>query len=468
MRALNPSRAHKAAPSRTAWSTLVIRLTPPAQTPQHQHEAMQSSAGKRVLSTLASKIHPQLPLSPRESQQLLNLLTNSFRTHLDHAHPLAPSESSQRKPARELTTSHGRRNSSPNRQTSSYDSATQHIDSILNNPLLAVKPRRRGSGPAAIDIMRDPMAWFVDEIAAGSATLPKAGVCLEYLEKTTNPSPLRFENGRSPATVLAEWLKTSNLENSKQFLDMSISQYHRRSTKFLNRLVALLLAEGETTALWRWFIRPNEQRAKDTGLDVARIATFKQQLLAKMVVLSADNKDVTSSMNVFMQAFRLLENAGYEAAYDVLRPAGGHLVNLIISNPDHSIAPLLYQKFLLSSIHWFGDWSRAVQSMLSLHHPTQPSAKPGLKFIQDPAGAIKYVNASRGRREFLVQLCLGVARQLMEQENFAEAQSVMEFTKEHFPEIVLRKQAIVQQQTAEERKHRERRNLELLDRLVLT
>jgi hypothetical protein len=57
----------------------------------------------------------------------------------------------------------------------------------------------------------------------------------------------------------------------------------------------------------------------------------------------------------------------------------------------------------------------------------------------------------------------------MEQENFAEAQSVMEFTKEHFPEIVLPKQAIVQQQTAEEeRKHRERRNLELLDRLVLT
>ncbi|KAF7681155.1 hypothetical protein GT037_000131 [Alternaria burnsii] len=467
MRALNPSRAHKAAPSRTAWSTLVIRLTPPAQTHQHQHEAMQSSAGKRVLSTLASKIHPQLPLSPRESQQLLNLLTNSFRTHLDHAHPLAPSESSQRKPTRELTTSHGRRNSSPNRQTSSYDSATQHIDSILNNPLLAVKPRRRGSGPAAIDIMRDPMAWFIDEIATGSATLPKAAVCLEYLEKTTNPSPLRLENGRSPATVLAEWLKTSNLENSKQLLEMSIKS--GRGTRFLNRLVALLLAEGETTALWRWFIRSNEQRAKDTGLDVARIATFKQQLLAKMVVLSADNKDVISSMNFFMQAFRLLENAGYEAAYDVLRPAGGHLVNLIISNPDHSIAPLLYQKFLLSSTHWCGDWSRAVQSMLSLHHPTQPSAKPGLIFIRDSAGAITYVNASPGRRNFLVKLCLGVARQLMEEENFAEAQSVMEFTKEHFPDMVLRKQAIVQQQTAEEKiERRERRNLELLDRLVLT
>ncbi|KAL1799749.1 hypothetical protein ACET3X_000091 [Alternaria dauci] len=428
---------------------------------------MQSSAGKRVLSTLASKIHPQLPLSPRESQQLLNLLTNSFRTHLDHAHPLAPSESHQKKPTRELALSNGRRNSSSIRQTSSYDSASQHIDSILNNPLLAVKPRRRGAGSAAIDVMREPMNWFVDEIAAGTATLPKAAVCLEVLEKTKNQRPSRLENGRSPAAVLVEWLQTSNLENTKQFLDMSVKS--RRGTVFLNRLVALLLAEGETTALWRWFIRSNERRAKDTGLDMARIANFRQQLLAKMVVFSADNKDVVSSMNVFMQAFRLLENAGYQEALDMLRPAGGHLVNLIIYNPDHSIPPPLYQEFLLSSTYWFGDWSRAVQSMLSLHHPTQPSANPGLEFIQDPAGAIKHVNASRGRRNFLVQLCLGVARQLMEQENFAEAQSVMEFTKEHFPEIVLPKQAIVQQQTAEQQRvSRERRNLELLDRLVLT
>ena len=51
---------------------------------------MQSATGKRVLSTLASKIHPQLPLSPRESQQLLSLLTQSFRAHLDREHPSPP------------------------------------------------------------------------------------------------------------------------------------------------------------------------------------------------------------------------------------------------------------------------------------------------------------------------------------------------------------------------------------------
>jgi hypothetical protein len=57
----------------------------------------------------------------------------------------------------------------------------------------------------------------------------------------------------------------------------------------------------------------------------------------------------------------------------------------------------------------------------------------------------------------------------MGQEEFAEAQIVMEFTKENFPDIVLPKQAVVEEQNAEQiRVRRERKNLELLDRLVLT
>ena len=53
---------------------------------------MHALAARRAFGSLASKIHPQLPLTPRESQQLLNLLTTSFRSHLDREHPTAPSE----------------------------------------------------------------------------------------------------------------------------------------------------------------------------------------------------------------------------------------------------------------------------------------------------------------------------------------------------------------------------------------
>lgn len=431
---------------------------------------MQTAASKRVLSTLASKIHPQLPLSPRESQQLLSLLTTSFRAHLDREHPFnTPESSSQNGSSRQLLIGNGQRSPSPYRaHASSYASATQHIDSILNNPLFAVKPRRRGSESAAVDVLKDPIAWFINEIASGSASLPKAAMCLDLLEKTTNESPAWFKDFPTPATVLAEWLRTSGSDTSKQFLDMCISKSGRGS-KFLDRLVTLLLAEGETTTPWRWFIRSNEQRAKETGLDRSRVTTFRQQLLAKMVSIEA-NSGLTNGLSTFMQAFRLVETPGHESAYGTLRAAGGHLVNRIISSQDHAIDPELYQAFSQSSQRWLGTWSRAVESMLWLHHPTESSAIPGLRFIRDPSGgAVTFALSSRSRRHFLVQLCLGVARQLLEQEKFADAQMVMEFTKLHFANIVLPKPAVLEQQASEPWKIRqERENLELLDRLIPT
>jgi hypothetical protein len=426
---------------------------------------MQSAASKRVLSTLAAKIHPQLPLSPRESQQLLNALTSSFRAHLDREHPLASTESTRSKPRRQVSVSNGQRSPSPHRATSSY-AATRHIDSILNNPLFAVKPRRRGSESAAVDVLRDPIAWFINEIAAGSADLPKAAMCLEVLEKTTNEPPSWLKDGKTPATILTEWLRTSGLDTSKQFLETCVTKFGHGS-RFLDRLVALLHTEGETIALWRWF-RSNEQRVKDTGLDVSKVATFRQQILAKMVSVEA-NAGLNNGLATFMQAFRLVENAEHESAYGILRPAGGHLVNRVVSSTEQTFESELYQLFLVSSQRWLGTWSRAVQSTLWLHHPSEPSAVPGLRFIQDPAGAVTFVNSSRSRRHFLVQLCLGVARQLLKEEKFGEAQAVMEFTKQHFADVVLPKAPVVEQRTTEAwRLRKERENLELLDRLIPT
>ncbi|CAA9966763.1 hypothetical protein PTMSG1_10122 [Pyrenophora teres f. maculata] len=436
---------------------------------------MQSATSKRMLSTLASKLHPQLPLSPRESQQLLSLLTNSFRAHLDREHPLGAPESSQKRPIPRPSLSNGQRGPSPIGATaSSYASATQHIDSILSNPLFAVKPRRRGSESAALDVLRDPLAWFVNEVAAGSASLSKAAMCLDVLEKTPNQTPSRLRDQASLAITLADWLKTSGLDTSKQFVDLCLTKSGHGS-RFLDRLVVLLLAEGETTAPWRWFIRSNEQRVKETGLDTAKVVTFRQQLLAKMVSVEA-NADLTRGLAFFMQAFRIVENAGYESAYSMLRSAGGHLVNRVTTNTDQplKVDVELYQSFSLSSQHWLGGWSRAVEAMLWLHHPSQRSAAPGLRFIQDPAGAVAHVK-SQSRRNFLVQLCLGVARQLLEEQKFAEAQAVMAFTKEHFADVVLPKpvaaeaQQQQQQQASETWKVRkERENLQLLDSLVPT
>jgi hypothetical protein len=425
---------------------------------------MQSAASRRMLSTLAAKLQPQFPLSPSESQQLLALLTTSFRTHLDRAHPLPEARQTPR-PAR----GHGQRNPSPTRLPSSHTSATQHIDSILSNPLFAVKPSRRASESAAVDVLRDPAGWFVDQIATGAATLPKAAMCVGLLDTAQEKTP-RLYNGKNIAAVFAEWLRSSGLEESRAFVDLHTSGRDFNS-KTMDKLVALLLAHGEAAAPWRWFIRSHEQRVMETRLDTKKVATFRQQLLWRMV--SAQGKEsLSSGLAVFMQAYRQAEVDGLESSFTVLRPAGAHLVNQITATPTHSIDPGRYQSFLMSSQRWLGSWGQAIESMLWLHHPTQPSALPGLKFIQDPKGAIAYVSGGTARQHFLVNLCLGVARQLMEEEKYAEAQVPMQFAKEHFADIVLSvRQPVVESSVwlrNKQRKEKERENLELLDQLALT
>jgi hypothetical protein len=417
-----------------------------------------------MLSTLASKLHPQFPLSPRESQQLLAVLTTSFRAHLDRAHP-----SPENRQSAKSRGSNGQRSPSPARVPSSHASATQHMDSILTNPLFAVKPKRSASESAAVDVLRDPAGWFVDQVAAGAATLPKAAMCLGLLDSAPNPTP-RLHHGKSTASVLAEWLRSSGLEESRAFVDLHTSSRDFGS-KAMDKLVALLFAEGESAAPWRWFIRPHEQRVKETRLAPKKVATFRQSLLWRMVA-APENQSLDEGLAIFMQAFRMAEVDGLETSYTALRPAGAHLVNRIISTPNHSIDPDRYQAFLLSSRRWLGNWGQAVESMLWLHHPMQQSAKPGLSFIQDPAGAATHVRGPSGRQHFIVQLCLGVARQLMEEEKYVEAQVAMQFSKEHFADLVLSRPPSTATHKdiarSRERKEREKENLELLDQLALT
>lgn len=420
--------------------------------------------GRRLLTTLSSKIHPQLPLSPRESQQLLNLLTTSFRTHLDQAHPVASSENVAQKPPMALKGNAWRESPSAN-ATSSYTAASRHMDSILTNPLFAVKPQRRGSDSTAIEVLRDPLVWFVNEVAAGSATLSKAAMCLAILVQTPEA---KVEGGKRVASIFADWLNTSGLENSREFVEMCVGRTGQ-SLNFLDQLVVLLLKEHETDAIWRWFVRPTEDRTKETGLKTAKIVAFRKALLVQMVG-TKKNSSIDMGMTTFLQAYRVSGFVGDQRAYNVLRPAGTHIVNRIILEGTQNADPKLYQSFLASLEDWLGEWSQAVRPMLWLHHPSKRSALPGLQFIKDPAGAVNLVNSSQSRQHFLVKLGLGVARQLMIEQKYAESLVAMKFITDHFAHIVSSEAApeVRKPSTARWKARREQENLELLNSLVPT
>lgn len=416
-----------------------------------------AAVGQRALSTLAKKLHPQLPLTPRESQQLLSLLTTSFRLHLDREHPVHTTEvahSSVLKPARhDPGTGTGTTVS-----TSSAALASQHLDAVLSNPLFAMKPARRGSQSGVLQALKDPTGWFLDEITSGSATLSKLSTCLDMIFR--NDTAAQPHHGKTPGAIIGGWLRSSGLDTSKEFLDMCVTHKY-----FLSRLVRLLLADGETRLLWKWFARTSYS---DSSSRMALL--FRMHLLRRMILVESLHH-LPQSLLLFERARDICEEQ--RKGFVSLSLAGQELVKAIMSRPNLPISNEIYDTFRESVTLWApGSWASVVDAIMWLHHPTGASSTPGLQFIQDPAGAAKYANAKPRQRSLIVQLSLGVARELLAAERYEDAQAVMAFVKRHFPDLVLsdsshgQKKFGVQSTKSEKAQNEEERSLELLDGLL--
>lgn len=318
---------------------------------------MPPTVSQRALSTLAKRLHPQLPLTPRESQQLLSLLTSSFRSHLDREHPVHPADKAQQ-PTVRYTESQG------HKPLSSAALASHHLDAVLSNPLFAVKPSQQPSQSAASHVLRDPMGWFLNEVAAGKATLSKVSLCLEILDRRTTDQTPQLHRGKTPGAIISNWLQSSGLDTSKDFLDMCIATLHakRPTDTFISRLVTTLIADGEKKLLWKWFARPLQQ-----GLSYSKATLFRKKLLMHMVHLET-RQSLRQGLLTFERAHDMIEKHGQ--GHERLRSAGQILIQAIMSKPTDSIGHELYSSFQESTKLWLpSKWAEAVDSMLWLHHP---------------------------------------------------------------------------------------------------
>jgi hypothetical protein len=413
-------------------------------TTQHTDHAARRSSGPACAE--------QLPLTPRESQQLLSLLTTSFRLHLDREHPLHTTEV-----AHSTVPKAARHDPGTTISMSSAALASQHLDAVLSNPLFAMKPARRRSQSGASRALKDPIGWFLDEITSGSATLSKLSTCLEIIFRSDTAA--QPHQGKTPGAIIGEWLRSSGLDTSKEFLETCAESKYP-----LSRLVRLLMADGETRLLWKWFAHISY-----SGSIIRTALRFRKHLLRRMVLVQALH-DLPQSLLLFERARNICEEQ--QKGFGSLRPAGQELVKAIMSRPNTPISNEIYDTFRESVTLWCpGSWALAVDAMLWLHHPTGASYMPGLQFIQDPAGAAKYADAKPGQRSLVVQLSLGVARELLAAERYEDAQAVMAFVKKHFPDLVL--SDLPHEQTKfgihyikSKRVQTEKRNLELLDGLL--
>lgn len=378
------------------WKLAVVFVT--VQQTQHHSRTMKASTVQQAFKSIASRIHPQLPLSERESQRLLSALTSSFRKQLDHdAHP---------QPA--------------------VSSTDNHLASILTSPLLA-KPLQVQLKSKS----KHPIALFEDQVAAGHATLSSARLCLDAFRTSLQPLSPADANQRiqhyAAGTRALRWLWSSASTPSLAFtLD----------TRFCNQLVFFLVREGKTNALWELIDAPIPHSATLSAKEGSR---RKGLLLLSIVrtLLSAPQDALPSALAAF---FRALETS--HSSHASISMAGTYLTQALLKLSLSTASDVnLFDRFVRSVPQWNKNHpDRAVFKIahLRLHHPTSPSADEALGFIRtlNTLDSHPFLNPTTASQKATVfSFFFDTVRLLQEKGRLDDSAWVMEFLQQRFPEF---------------------------------
>lgn len=373
------------------------------------------------------KIHHPLPLSPRESEQLLNILTTSFRKHLDHQHPPFRTDNAPRPYPQSFTTS------TPTRRSSSDTAAhpaDQHLSSLLGNPLFRLSPGGNGNKSDT-----DPMELFEKAVAKGMMDTRSAYTCLKKERAKIVQSPvLNIRDGMKESGAglkVLKWLVSSGTANNNEFL---------KNKGFSELLMQFMVAEGLQEVAWVWIKRALEGRPdiKNSG----DLAWFEAR------------RDATRPLIFLMKAESAWTGVSLDTAYLCLSRAAGYFK----SAPVYEMRTFLnIPGIFLARATFFGAHEPSseanFESFLSLvpavfkdsyyfaHlnvlHPTKPTPDFALDYLSKhmdvPMELPKTSRAEAMQNHSRIHLCLDTARLLLETKRYGEAHWVMDLLRSKYP-----------------------------------
>lgn len=411
-----------------------------------------------AIRALASKIHPPLPLTPRESQQLLLLLTSSFREQLNREHPSFHADDVGETTESPVAGSHGksigRRSSS---RTSSLARASSsgftddHFQSILKNPLFSAGMKDRYEPPSGIHRTHhrdsahdqldsfDPVAWFEASVASGSANIAKATYAMDTLQKILTSSPetsIRTGMAASLAgSKIFSWLRSSGLQGSLDF---------PKDGEFIALLTKYLLAEKRHDVILHWIYTLHAQSRHlwlENSADYPSAPIkFAQGLLLQLVKseLTLGN-GMRAAVDYFVrvtedQNRKVKERQSERPDVDwrllssLLGPTGKYLVQKLTQEGGaRQLDPKDLDRFTQNLQIWVRDVEFCT-AKLDLHHPVKPSAAAALAYLKHIAKQRIDVESSKKRRA-IVHLSLDCASVLLQQDLCSDATWVMEFIR---------------------------------------
>ncbi|KAI9786645.1 MAG: hypothetical protein M1839_006196 [Geoglossum umbratile] len=421
------------------------------------------------LRSLVSKIHPRLPLDQRESQQLLSLLTSSFRHHLNSEYPLFRTDEIQDqftdKPGRNGARGRARQGAaarSGSEKLMSSAAAQHHFGSILTSPLFTKRrrsssPRRPGDGARKCSledvrrIVNDPMGMFEENVALGAATVDMATFCLTtHMKEILGSSILPVREGMRESgagTKVLKWMWSSGLSASNDFL---------ADERFVSALVPFLVVEGHSDVAWFWMKRSvaanKNPNVVSTPAYLQHSATReKRGLLLKLVEAELNyGGGIDTAIGVLQraadgaEAILALDVPGHGspkmvtgAARAFLAPAGkllySHCMRLLSTS---NLSPAALDTFL-TVIPKFSPIPELYQAWLRMYHPSDPSAHPAVRLLRSASRASSVLHGGGGlgkQRRVWIRFGLDTARVLLKEEQWEDGAWVLGALQTSFPE----------------------------------
>ncbi|MCJ1403112.1 hypothetical protein MMC11_006335 [Xylographa trunciseda] len=388
------------------------------------------------LRYLTSKIHPPLPLNPRDSQKLLALLTTSFQAHLDQEH---------------------------GKIESSKTSATDvHLQSVLDNPLFSIpthlrsnikhggmQKSGRNSASTLIDIEdsnRNTIENFEEHISSGTASIDLAKLCLETYVKSfrvVSAGGIDSKLSSKVSATMLQWLWSSGLDWNLKFL---------MDSKLVALIMPFLLVDGRDRHAYIWLSRLRSKLTGPPNTSGENYIRDNFRMQSNLVFsLIASEARYGSGLNGAMRAFlRNVDSAnewiGTLQDHRMARPstidarwalhrAGNYIVHrLALLKTTSGIDIVDFEKLVQSTDSWSSNISLD-RAQLALLHPVAPDPLTSLQYIRKEMRDAKqsYTSSQKTRA---INLCLDTSKVLLSQGRHVDAQWVLSFVRNTFPQEI--------------------------------
>lgn len=380
-----------------------------------------------------AKIHQPLPRTPRESAQLLNALTSSFRRQLDREYPSSSSSANN--------------DENGDNPLSSVHATDKHLRTILENPLFRITPsnaakraHQSGLGPLQEQkLATEPMTVFDELVASGSVNRTALFNCLRaqlvLASAHTGDGVVDAMKKSKAGSKIVSWWYASDSESRKMLFTI------RSSTV---TLLKFMVAEGlqKTAMAWLAMLLNRDLGGADGRISEAMAQTVARNFLLDLLKAEIQyGGGLVSAMRCYLEASRLpisIDNelglVQYKKA--LLMPAAGFLCRAAMEDDQSQLQQMpveMYDEYVRIIASW--SLKSLLLACVPLFHPTRPDATRFVQFTER-ISRVRLTTWPKTKKENFVLYAITAIRVLVDQQKFAEASYLARFIQENLPEKI--------------------------------